>query len=152
MHRRQILGGAGGLFLSLAGCLDNTSGPPGTTESPAESTTEFELVDAEVPSDDPPVVRVEEGTVTVRGTVRYGSSSCGTVKLAHAEYEDSQDRLDLLIVAADATEDVGECTDDLVATGYRIETTVADRLRRVAATEHHVFGDVYSTTTDLTEY
>jgi hypothetical protein len=56
-------------------------------------------------------------------------------------------------LSGSTAEDIGdecECTDDLAATGYRIETTVDDRLRRVAATEHHAFGDVYSTSEDLT--
>jgi hypothetical protein len=147
MNRRQLLGVAGGLLPGLAGCLDSGSAP-----SPTPPSVEFELVDPELKIEAPPEVSVDDDTVTVRGTVQYGSSSCGTVKLAHAEYEDSQDRLDLLIVAADNSEDIEVCTDDLVVTGYRAEITVDGRLRRIAATEHHVFGETYSTTTDLTDY
>lgn len=95
---------------------------------------------------------VDENTITARGTIQYGSSRCGTVKLAHAEYEDSQNRLDLLIVAADDSRWTLSCTDDLVETGYCVEATVNSGLRRVAVTEHHVFGETYSTTVDLTDW
>jgi hypothetical protein len=43
--------------------------------------------------------------------------------------------------------DVGR-SDDLVEEGYRLEATVGDELRQVAATEHHAFGETYSTTVD----
>lgn len=152
MNRRQLLGVAGGLLPGLAGCLDSGSAPSTAPDSPTPPSVEFELVDPELKIEAPPEVSVDDDTVTVRGTVQYGSSSCGTVKLAHAEYEDSQDRLDLLIVAADNSEDIEVCTDDLVVTGYRAEITVDGRLRRIAATEHHVFGETYSTTTDLIDY
>lgn len=152
MNRRQILGFTAGLLPPLSGCLGSGSTPSVATDSSTPTSGEFELVDPELEIEAPPEVSVDDDTVTVRGTVQYGSSSCGTVELAHAEYEDSQDRLDLLMVAADNSEDTEECTDDLVVTGYRVKTTVAERLRRVAATEHHVFGDTYSTTTDLTDY
>jgi len=119
--------------------------------APANS-TEIELVDPEIEIDAPPEVSVNDNTVVVRGTVEYGSSSCGTVKLAHAEYEASQDRLDLLVVAGDDSGERDACTDDLRASGYRVEATVDEQLRRIATTEHHVFGDTYSTTTDLSDY
>lgn len=95
---------------------------------------------------------VDGDTVIARGTIEYGSSSCGTVRLAYAEYEMSQDRLDLLIVAADDSEGSEGCTDDIVRTGYRAEITVDERIRRIVATEHHVFGQAHSTTVDLTDY
>lgn len=152
MNRRQILGSTAGLLPPLAGCLGSGSTPSAATDSPTPPSVEFELVDPALKIEAPPEVSVDDSTVTVRGTVQYGSSSCGTVKLAHAEYEDSQDRLDLLVVAADNSEETEECTDDLVMTGYLLETTVDGRLRRIAATEHHVFGETYSTTTDLTDY
>ncbi|MEF8777575.1 MAG: hypothetical protein V5A36_01550 [Natronomonas sp.] len=151
MKRRQVLGATTGLLPAVAGCLADDS-PSSPTSLSDLATIEFELVDSEIEAESPPEVSVDDDTITVRGTVRYGSSSCGTAKLAHAGYEDSQDRLDLLVIAADDSEDISECTDDLVATGYRIEATVDGRLRRIAATEHHVFGETYSTTTDLTDY
>ena len=151
MKRRRVLGAATGLLPAVAGCFGNEP-PPSPTSSSDLATIEFELIDSDIEAERPPEVRVDDETITVRGTVRYGSSSCGTAKLAYVGYEDSQDRLDLLVIAADDSEDVSECTDDLVVTGYRIEATVDGRLRRVAATEHHVFGETYSTTTDLTDY
>lgn len=144
MNRREILAGTGlTLAVGIAGCLDRV---PGVGLS-----TKFEESDAELRVDEPPDVTVEDTTVTARGTIQYGSSSCGTVKLARAEYEDSQNRLDLLIVAADDSRRPLGCTDDLVEGGYRIEATVNKDLRRVAVTEHHVFGETYSTTVDLTD-
>lgn len=145
MKRRALLGGTGLWFaFGIAGCLSRVPG--------IGLDTEFEEVDAELRVDDPPDVTVDENTITARGTIQYGSSRCGTVELAHAEYEDSQNRLDLLIVAADDSRWILSCTDDLVETGYRVEATVNSDLRRVAVTEHHVFGETYSTTVDLTDW
>jgi len=148
MDRRTLLAAAAGALAVGAGCV----GTPGEVGGPAGADdgveTTFELTDADLTADEPPVVEIADGTVTARGTVRYGSSSCGTVRLAHAGYEHSQDRLDLLVVAADASDGAEACTDDLVTTGYRAEATVPGRLRRVAATEHHAFGEAYSTTAE----
>lgn len=143
MNRRQVLASAGvTLTAGIAGCLDWA---PGVGLS-----TEFEKVDAELSLEDPPEVTVDDETVIARGTIQHGSSTCGTVELAHAEYEESQNRLDLLVVAADDSGWTSSCTDDLVTTGYRAEATVNDDIRRIAVTEHHVFGEAYSTTLDLT--
>ncbi|WP_239639460.1 hypothetical protein [Halobiforma nitratireducens] len=68
--------------------------------------------------------------------------------MAHAEYELSQERLDLLVVAADDSGLRMACSDDLVGSGYRLEATVSGGFRRVAVTEHHVFGETYATTVD----
>lgn len=144
MNRRQVLASAGAtLTAGIAGCLDRV---PGVGLS-----TEFEKVDAELPLEDPPEVTVDDGTVIARGTIQYGSSTCGTVELAHAEYERSQNRLDLVVVAADDSGWFSSCTDDLVTTGYRVEATVNDDLRRIAVTEHHRYNGVYSTTIELTD-
>ncbi|GAB3037900.1 hypothetical protein [Natronobiforma cellulositropha] len=108
--------------------------------------TRFELVRPELAVADPPAVSLEGQTALARGTVQYGSSACGSVDLAHAAYERSQERLDLLVVASDDTGFRFGCTDDLIETGYRLEATVRGRLRRVTVTEHHLFGETYSTT------
>ncbi|ELY45566.1 hypothetical protein [Natronorubrum tibetense] len=143
MKRRTALAAVatGGLSL-VAGCLGRLPLVGSSVQ------TEFELVDPELEVEDDPDVRVDDDTVTVLGTVEYASSECGTVDLAHAEYEASQDRLDVLVVAADDGGGLGGCTDDIVQTGYRLEAAVDGRLRRVSATEHHVFGDTYSTSVD----
>ena len=144
MKRRVVLTGGGCTLVGLtAGCLGRL--PTVGVD------TEFELVDPAVRVDEPPDVTATERTITARGTVQYGSSSCGTVELAHAAYEQSQRRLDLLIAAADDSSVALSCTDDLGETGYRLEATVDSTPRRVAVTEHHVFGETYSTTVDLTE-
>ena len=144
MRRRTMLAGAGlAATAGIAGCLDRL---PGTGPD-----AEFEAVDAELPADEPPDVTVDGDVVTARGTVVYGSSSCGVVELAHAEYEDSQNRLDLLVVAGDDSDRGRGCTDDVAEGGYRVEATVDGDLRRVAATEHHAFGETYSTTVDATD-
>lgn len=142
MKRRTVLAGAGlTLVAGIAGCSNPVS---------SGVSTEFEERDVGIAVDEPPEVAVGGETVTVRGTVLYGSSSCGKVDLRHAKYESSQNRLDLLVVAADDSGLVRSCTDDLVEAGYQIEATVDDSLRRVTATEHHVFGEAYSTTVDST--
>lgn len=143
MHRRTILAAAAvGVAGGAAGCLNRVP----LVGSSVEPT--FERVPADLAHDADPEVTVDDGTVTVRGTVEHGSSECGTVDLAHAAYERSQARLDLLVVAADDGSGFGGCTDDLVHAGYRLEVDAPDGLRRVSATEHHVFGDTYSTTVD----
>ena len=145
MKRRAFLAGTGVLLAAgNAGCLSRVPG--------IGLDIEFEEVDAELRVDQPPDVTVDGDTVTARGTIQYGSSSCGTVELAHASYERSQNRLDLLVVAADDSRWPLSCTDDLVETGYRVEATVDRGLRRVSVTEHHVFGETYSTTLDLTDW
>ncbi len=154
MNRRRFLAlAAGSVLVGGAGCLDRVPG--------VGLDTSFELTDVELDIDDEPEVTVD-ATVVVRGTVELASSECGTVELASSEcgtvelayaaYESSQDRLDLLVAAADASRWQWSCSDDLVETGYRVEATAPDALRRVAATEHHVFGDIYSTTADLTDW
>ena len=143
MHRRRLLAAvATGAPGAAAGCLGDLP-----VVGSSVSTT-FELVDAEFAVDDDPAVSVDGDAVTVRGTVEYGSSECGTVDLAHAEFEGSQHRLDLLVVAADDTGGVGACTDHQRQTGNRVEASVNGQLRRVSVTEHHVFGETYSTTVD----
>ena len=145
MDRRRFLAfAAGSGVVAGAGCLDRIPG--------IGLDTSFELTGAELGVDDPPDVTVDDGTVVVRGTVEYGSSECGTVDLAHAAYETSQARLDLLVAAVDDSWWTFACTDDLVETGYRVEARAPDALRRVTVTEHHVFGDAYSTTADLTDW
>ncbi|MEY7851859.1 hypothetical protein AB7C87_21955 [Natrarchaeobius sp. A-rgal3] len=145
MKRRTALIGTGlAATTALAGCLDSV---PGIARD-----TEFEEVDAELAIEDPPNVTVDDGTVIVEGTIQYGSSSCGTVELAHTEYGERERRLDLLIVAETEPSWLPRgCTDDLVETGYRVEVPASDSLHFVAVTEHHVFGEAYSTTLDVTE-
>jgi hypothetical protein len=145
----------------LAGCASQTStdSPSGSVhsgdnnEDSAESvSTEFATTDPRLSVEAAPEVEEADGVITAAGTVRYGSSVCGTAALVYAGYERSQSRLDLLVGAVDGTESARECTDDLADTGYRVTATVDDSPRRVAVTEHHVFGEAYSTTLDLTDY
>lgn len=141
MYRRRFLAAAGlGIGTATAGCLSRVPG--------RGLTTEFDRVSPELAADAPPDVAIDGDTVTARGTVMYGSSSCGAIELAHAGFERSQNRLDLLIVAADDRSVFPGCTDDLVEGGYRVTATVSGSLRRVAVTEHHVFGETYSTTAE----
>ncbi|WP_293032121.1 hypothetical protein [Natronococcus sp.] len=141
MERRAFLAAtAGGGLAATAGCLEQLPG--------VGLETSFETTAAELRPQDPPDVTVDGDDVVVRGTIEYGSSRCGAIELAHAEYESSQSRLDVLVVAADDSGWTSVCTDDLVEAGYRLEATVDDDLRRIVATEHHVFGDAYSTTVD----
>mgnify|MGYP005857837427 CR=1 FL=1 len=144
MNRRSLLAGVGLVSLGgFAGCVGRI---PGRGLS-----TEFELGDPTHPPDDPPDVTVDGEKVRVRGTVEHGSSSCGTVELAHAAFEGSQRRVDFLVVAADDSGVLPGCTEDLVHAGYRLDATSPQEPRRVSVTEHHVFGETYSTTVDLTD-
>ena len=124
MNRREPLaGGSIALVAATAGCLDRL---PGIGLDVA-----FETTDVDLPVGEPPEVTVDGDTVTARGTVQYGSSSCGTVELAHAGYERSQSRLDLLVVAGDESGWSRACTDDLVERGYRVTATVDDSPARL---------------------
>lgn len=144
MDRRALLGAAGAALTgSLAGCLDAVPG--------LRLDVEFERTEAELAVDEPPVVTVDGGQIVVRGTLRHASDDCGAVELAHATHERSQNRVDFLVVAAD---DAGlglSCHDDVVEAGYRIEASVRGGVRRATATEHHLFGDAYSTTAHASE-
>jgi hypothetical protein len=125
MNRRSLLGLAAGAVVGSAGCVGNDDATPepdtspsstsGSTSAESVESVEFELVDPEMDAEAAPEVEVDGSTVTARGTVQYGSSTCGTVELAHAGYESSQDRLDLLVVAADDPGAGAECTDDIDA-------------------------------------
>lgn len=145
LNRRRLLAtlGAAGLA-AAAGCSAHVG-------SASDPDPRFERTDTGVPVTDPPQITAADGTVTADGTVRYGSSACGTLALAHAGYEPSQARLDLLVVAADDSDGQGACTDDLVEGGYRVEATAPDGLRWVAVTEHHVFGETYSAGRDTAD-
>lgn len=135
MNRRMYLSSVATITLPLTtGCLDSF-----------RVQTTFEHTPTGVDVTDPPVVELENRSVRARGTVRYGSSNCGTIELAHAQYERSQQRLDLLVVAANDSWIPRSCHDDLVDGGYRLEAQVRSSLRRVTVTEHHVFGEAYST-------
>lgn len=151
MNRRTFLAVVGGSAFALGSGITASAGNLGRVRG-GNIDAEFELVDAELAVDDPPEVTFDDGTVSVRGTVQYGSSSCGTAELAHVGYEASQSRIDVLVVAADDSGVGMACTDDLVETGYLVEVSIDDDLRRIAATEHHVFGEAYSTTHDLTDW
>lgn len=145
MQRRTVLATGGtALLAGISGCLSRLPG--------IGLDTKFEETVAEVPVDEPPAVSADGDVVTARGTIQHASSNCGTIELAHATYERSQHRLDLLIVAADDSSWRISCTDDLVESGYRVRAEIDADLRRVAVTEHHVFGDTYSTTVDLTDW
>lgn len=110
----------------------------------------FEITDSELALEDPPDISAENGYFVARGTLQYASSDCGTLELVHAGYQESQHRLDLLIIAAD---DSGGpftgCVEDLVVRGYRVEVSMDEEPRQIVATEHDAFGDTYSTTLDL---
>ncbi|MEY7848178.1 hypothetical protein AB7C87_03135 [Natrarchaeobius sp. A-rgal3] len=142
-RRTALVTAASGVTTLTAGCLGRLPVVGSSVDA------SIDLVDAELEVEDDPDVSVDGETVTASGTIAYGSSACGTVELAHAEYEPSQDRLDVLVVAADDTSWFTlSCTDDLVYAGYELEATVRGGFRRVSVTEHHVFGETYSTTVD----
>ena len=79
----------------------------------------------------------------MEGTVAYGSTDCADLELAHAEYQRSQERLDLLIAGVDDGAG-GGCNDALASQGYRVEATRSGGFRYVPAPEHHSQGRVYS--------
>lgn len=167
MDRRKLLAGvAGGGLAVLGGPLghvqaddqsqnstqnstesgDDGSGNVQDDEGPADLETEFELLDPEeLDLNGSPEIYIEENTAYVYGTVQYASSTCGTVKLAHAGYEESQGRVDVVVVAADAeqAEEDGaetECTDDVAEMGYRAVVAPDGEFNRVVVSEHGAYG------------
>lgn len=161
MERRTFLTGiGGGGIATLGGTIDwfgndgtvtepefadgnetetDSSGEPEETE---EIDVTFELLDPEdVPKPGLPKISIDERAIVVHGTLEYVSSTCGTVDLAYAGYEESHGRVDLLVVAADDPEaDERKCTDDIATTGYRVEATVDGEIDRVVVSEHDAFG------------
>lgn len=139
MKRRTFLASTGGgIATGGAGCIDSIP--------EVGLDVDFERVAVQYAATDPPRVTLEDETVVVEGTVEYGSSDCARLELTHAEYEGSQDRLDVLVAGVDVRFwRVGGCHDDLVSSGYRVEATRDGGFRYVSATEHHAFGHAYST-------
>jgi hypothetical protein len=136
MKRRAILAGTGITLLSIGGgCLSNLSGNSGIS---------FERVETDVDVDSPPEITENGETIIVEGTVAYGSTDCAQVELAHAEYEQSQERLNLLVSGVDTTSAGGSCNDALDNQGYRVEATRSGGFRNVSVTEHHTQGKIYS--------
>jgi hypothetical protein len=110
---------------------------------------ELSLVETDIKSAEPPVVEKTETGITVRGRVSYGSTNCGTVRVAHAKYQETQNRVDVLVVAGDARNKPNGCSDAVTSSGYEVEVTYPEQASHVAVTEHHVFGEAYSTTIEL---
>ena len=63
-----------------------------------------------------------------------------------------QYKLDVLVAAADDVENPSDCTDDLVGAGYRVTVARDEEFQQIVASEHHAFGDTYSTTVDLVDW
>ncbi|WP_235847757.1 hypothetical protein [Natronorubrum thiooxidans] len=72
MNRRALLASVAGSGIGLtAGCLGRLPVVGSSVD------TTFELVETEFDATARPDVRVDDDTVTARGTVEYGSSECG---------------------------------------------------------------------------
>lgn len=137
MKRRALLVGTGMTLATVSGgCLNRL--PGGSFD------INFEQIETDINADSPPEITVEGETILVEGTVAYGSTDCADLELAHAEYQRSQERLDLLIAGVDDGAG-GFCNDAAISQGYRVEATRSGGFRYVAATEHHIGGETYST-------
>lgn len=151
MKRRNVLGLIVGT--GLAGGAGIAAADSLLGESPSgEIETTFELVKPELEVEDPPDLEVDDDTVHVRGTVGYGSSSCGTVELETVEYDEEEQRLN--IVVSEAKHSTESCTEDLAWEGYESTIVVDGDIREVTATEHHYpparqWDEETSTTIDL---
>ena len=140
MKRRALLVGTGMTLATVSsGCLDRLPG--------GGFDINFEQIETDVDADSPPEISVEGETILVEGTVTYGSTDCADLELAHAQYHQSQERLDLLIAGGDDGAGAA-CNDALKSQGYRVEATRGGGFRYVSATEHHSQGRVYSASFD----
>ena len=152
MNRRVFLSSVvGGASAATAGCLDRVLG--GESDDWIED-IDFEETDRHDPDTRPPEtspeISVDGPVITVTGDIEHGSTDCGTVEVAHADYERTQQRLDLLIVAGDQPDFDEPCQDDVRNTGYQAEVTVDEQPKWVSVSEHHTHGDTTSTVADLT--
>lgn len=138
MNRRMLLVASGSAIAGAgAGCLGLSGGLD----------VDFEVAEPTIDAETPPEIDVEDGTVVVRGSVTFGSTDCAGIELLHAAYERSQERLDLLVGAADRGGQ-GGCNDALGVAGYRVEAVRPGGIRYVAATEHHAHGRTVSATAE----
>ena len=136
MNRRALLAGTGTILATVSGgCLDRFPG--------VGSDVTFERVVTDIDADAPPEITVDGETILVEGTVEYGSTDCADLELAYARYQQSQERLDLLVAGVDDGAS-GFCNDAAASQGYRVEATRDGGFRYVSATEHHIQGRVYS--------
>lgn len=188
MNRRTILTGLVGGSVAVLGAVaspaatddhEDTDGDDASGTEAAERdadsedeqlATEFTVLDPEDVAVDGPEITVDENEITVRGVINYASSNCGTVDLAYASYEATQNRVDVLIAAtddperadaaerdatetnsetertdggddtADAEPAAAECVDDIASVGYRAELAVDGEFHRVMVSEHDAFG------------
>lgn len=149
MYRRQMLAAAAlPLSAMVAGCIDTIRS---SDDDGLE--TEFELLGAtrDHSTEDPPSVVQNDDQIVVEGAIEFGSGSCSTVELVHAEYEWTQQRIDLLIAAVNDDEGIDAydgCTMDSSNTSYRAVVSIEglEDVRQVTATEHHKRGEYHSTT------
>ncbi|SDE94396.1 hypothetical protein SAMN04488067_101175 [Halorubrum xinjiangense] len=136
MNRRALLAGTGTVLATVSGgCLDRLP--------VVGFDVTFEQVETDIDADSPPAITVEGETILVEGTVTYGSTDCADLELVYAQYQQSQERLDLLVAGVDDGAKSG-CNDALASQGYRVEATRSGGFRYVSATEHHTQGRVYS--------
>ncbi|MGM0448848.1 MAG: hypothetical protein ACQERM_11470 [Methanobacteriota archaeon] len=136
MNRRALLAGTGTVLATVSGgCLDRLP--------VVGFDVTFEQVETDIDADSPPAITVEGETILVEGTVTYGSTDCADLELVYAQYQQSQERLDLLVAGVDDGAKSG-CNDALASQGYRVEATRTGGFRYVSATEHHTQGRVYS--------
>ena len=136
MNRRALLAGTGTALATLSGgCLDRLPG--------VGFDVTFERVETDIDADSPPAITVDGETILVEGTVEYGSTDCADLELAYARYQQSQERLDLLVAGVDDGAS-SFCNDAAASQGYRVEATRDGGFRYVSATEHHIRGRVYS--------
>ena len=136
MNRRALLAGTGTVLATVSGgCLDRLP--------VVGFDVTFEQVETDIDADSPPAITVEGETILVEGTVTYGSTDCADLELVYAQYQQSQERLDLLVAGVDDGAKSG-CNDALASQGYRVEATRTGGFRYVSATEHHTQGRVYA--------
>lgn len=139
-------GGEGGNETSNESQMNETTDTNGETDTTEEQETnvesEFTLFDPEeLDVDGSPEIYIEDGVVTVQGTIAYASSGCGTAELAHVGYEQTQKRVDLLVIAADDPDASGDvCTADMVETGYQAVVVPDGEFNQVVVSSHGAFG------------
>jgi hypothetical protein len=132
VNRRTLLAaGAGVLGSGVAGCF----GIQNDTDQGSDiMETNFELVEESGTGPESAAVTVDDGTVTVTGTIR-GNNGCYTARLAGAAIED--DALVVSIESYEDAEDDQDCTMAIIYLEYEASVEIRGEVPTSVRVEHN---------------
>ena len=132
MNRRTLLAtGAGVLGSGVAGCFEIQID---TDQGSSIMDTRFEIVEESGTGPESASVTVDDGTVTVTGTIR-GNNGCYTARLAETAIDE-----DALVVGIESYEDADEdqdCTMAIVYLEYEATVEIRGEVPTSVRVEHN---------------